>query len=78
MGRQPHSSMQQPSAPQTFAPRPSASSASNGFLAQTALVFGRSFWPFFAIAIITGAMLWGPWVSLAITAVAVAAALRLL
>jgi hypothetical protein len=75
MRRQPHSSMQQSSSPQTFAP---PASTSNGFLAQTALVFGRSFWPFFAIAIIAGAMLWGPWVSLAITAVAVAAALRLL
>jgi uncharacterized membrane protein YdjX (TVP38/TMEM64 family) len=83
MGRQAHwsmqhSSMRQSSTPQTFAQHPPASNVSNGFLAQTALVFGRSFWPFFAIAVIAGAILWGPWVSLAITALAVTAALRLL
>ena len=46
------------------------------FLSQTALVFGRSFFPLFAIAIIVGAALWGPWVSLGVTIVAIAAALR--
>jgi hypothetical protein len=40
--------------------------------------FGRSFFPIFAITVIAGAMLWGPWVSLAITVMAVAAALRLI
>ena len=51
---------------------------SRTFLSQTRLVFGRSFFPLFAIAIIAGATLWGPWVSLAVTVLAVAAALRLL
>lgn len=47
------------------------------FLSQTGLVFGRSFWPLFAIAVIAGATLWGPWVSLAVTVLAITAALRL-
>jgi hypothetical protein len=51
---------------------------SQTFLSQTGQVFGRSFWPLFAITVIAGAMLWGPWVSLAITALAVTLALRLL
>jgi len=51
---------------------------SHKFLSQTGLAFGRSFWPLFAIVVIAGAMLWGPWVSLAITVLAVTAALRLL
>jgi hypothetical protein len=51
---------------------------SHTILLQTGLAFGRSFWPLSAIVIIAGAMLWGPWVSLAITVLAVAAALRLL
>jgi hypothetical protein len=51
---------------------------SHTFLSQTGLAFGRSFWPLFAIVVIAGAMLWGPWVSLAITVAAVAAALRLI
>lgn len=29
-------------------------------------VLGRSFFPFLAISIIAGSVLWGPWVSLAI------------
>jgi hypothetical protein len=40
------------------------------------MVFGRSFFPLFAIAIIAGATLWGPWVSLGVTVIAIAAALR--
>lgn len=48
------------------------------FLAQAGLVIGRSFWPLFALAVIAGVMLWGPWVSLAITALAVTVAMRLL
>jgi hypothetical protein len=50
----------------------------HAFLSQTGLAFGRSFAPLFAIAVIAGAMLWGPWVSLAITAVAITLAMRLL
>jgi hypothetical protein len=51
---------------------------SQAFLSETRLVFGRSFFPLFAIVIIAGSALWGPWVSLAVTALAVTAALRLL
>jgi hypothetical protein len=51
---------------------------SHRFLSQTGLIFARSFCPLFAIAVIAGAMLWGPWVSLAITVLTVTAALRLL
>jgi hypothetical protein len=51
---------------------------SHTLLSQTGLAFGRSFWPLLAIVVIAGAMIWGPWVSLAITVVAVAAALRLI
>ena len=58
--------------------RPSRTFLSHPFLSQTALVFGRSFWPVFAIAVIAGTILWGPWVSLAITALAVTAALKLI
>jgi len=43
---------------------------------RTALIFGRSFFPLFAVVIILGAALWGPWVSLGVTVVAIAAALR--
>ena len=43
---------------------------------RTGLVLGRSFFPLFAIAIILGAALWGPWVSLGVTVIAIAAALR--
>ena len=50
----------------------------HAFLSQTGLVFGRSFVPLFAIAVIAGVMLWGPWVSLAITVVAIILAMRLL
>ena len=46
------------------------------FVSRTALVFGRSFFPLFAIAIIVGAAIWGPWVSLGVTVIAIAAALR--
>jgi LytS/YehU family sensor histidine kinase len=48
------------------------------FLSHTGLVFGRSFVPLFAIAVIAGVMLWGPWVSLAITVVAIILAMGLL
>jgi hypothetical protein len=51
---------------------------SHGFFSTARLVLGRSFFPLFAIAVISGAMLWGPWVSLAVTVMAVAAALRLI
>lgn len=51
---------------------------SHAFFSHTVLVFGRSFFPLFAIAIIAGAALWGPWVSLAATVVAIAASLRLI
>jgi hypothetical protein len=40
------------------------------------MVFGRSFFPLSAIAIIAGATIWGPWVSLGVTVIAIAAALR--
>ncbi len=46
------------------------------FISKTRLVLGRSFFPLFAIAVIAGAMLWGPWASLAVTVLAVAVALR--
>jgi len=49
-----------------------------GFLSSTALIFGRSFFPLFAVAIILGVIVWGPWISLAVTVVAIAATLRLL
>jgi hypothetical protein len=45
---------------------------------RTALIFGRSFFPLFALVVILGAVLWGPWVSLGVTVVAIAAALRLI
>jgi len=45
-------------------------------VSRTGLVLGRSFFPLFAIAIILGAALWGPWVSLGATVIAIAAALR--
>jgi hypothetical protein len=51
---------------------------SHAFVSQAGLIVGRSFFPLFAIVIIVGAMLWGPWVSLAITVIAFAAALRLI
>jgi uncharacterized membrane protein YdjX (TVP38/TMEM64 family) len=53
-------------------------SLSHAFLSQTRLVFGRSFFPLFAIVIIGGVTLWGPWVSFAVTVLAIVAALRLL
>jgi hypothetical protein len=46
------------------------------FVSRTGLVLGRSFFPLFAIAIIAGAALWGPWVSLGVTVIAIATALR--
>jgi hypothetical protein len=49
---------------------------SRAFLSQTALTLGRSFWPLFAIVLIAGAMLWGPWVSLAMTIFTIAVAGR--
>jgi hypothetical protein len=51
---------------------------SHGFLSRTGMFFGRAFFPLFAIAIIVGTVLWGPWVSLGVTVIAIAAALRLL
>lgn len=50
----------------------------HGFFLKTRQVLGRSFFPLFAITVIAGTMLWGPWVSLAVTVMAVAAALRLI
>ena len=47
------------------------------FLSKTGLVIGRSFGPLFAMVIILGAMLWGPWVSLAIVVVALLTAFKL-
>lgn len=46
------------------------------FLSKIGLVIGRSFGPLFALVIILGAMLWGPWVSLAIVVVALLTAFR--
>ena len=51
---------------------------SDGFLSKIRVVLGRSFFPLFAIAVIAGTMLWGPWVSLAVAVLAVTAALRLI
>jgi hypothetical protein len=48
------------------------------FLSRASLVVGRSFFPLFAITIIAGVTIWGPWVSLTFTIIAIAAALRLL
>lgn len=48
------------------------------FLSHAGLVFGRSFCPFCAITIIVGGVIWGPWVSLAITVLAFTAAMRFL
>jgi hypothetical protein len=48
----------------------------HAFLSQIGLVFGRSFCPLFAIAVIAGAALWGPWVSLAIAALTFTVAMR--
>jgi hypothetical protein len=46
------------------------------FLSKTGLVLGRSFCPLFAMVIIGGAMLWGPWISLAIVVVGLLTAMR--
>ena len=46
------------------------------FLSKIGLVIGRSFGPLFAMVIILGAMLWGPWVSLAIVVGAVLTAFK--
>ena len=51
---------------------------SRNVLSQAAAVLGRSFCPLFAIAVIAGALLWGPWVSLGITVLTIIAALSLL
>lgn len=48
------------------------------FLSQAGLVFARSFCPFFAITLIVGSVLWGPWASLVITVLALSAAMRYL
>lgn len=50
----------------------------HGQLSRSVQAAGRSFFPLFAIVIIAGSMFWGPWVSLAITVIAIGAALRLL
>lgn len=50
----------------------------HALLSQSQLVFGRSFFPLFAIVIIVGMALWGPWVSLVVTVLAIVAALRLI
>ena len=47
-------------------------------MSRTGVVFGRSFFPLFAIVIIVGATLWGPWVSLAASVIAIAVVLRLI
>jgi len=46
------------------------------FLSKISLVIGRSFCPLFAMVIILGAMLWGPWVSLGIVVVALLTAFK--
>jgi hypothetical protein len=46
------------------------------FVSNAGLMMGRSFCPLFAIAIIGGAMFWGPWVSLGITVLAFVTAMR--
>ena len=46
------------------------------FFVPLGLALGRSLCPLFAIVVILGSTLWGPWVSLAITLVATAASLR--
>jgi hypothetical protein len=51
---------------------------SHTFVSQTGLAFGRSFFPLFALVVIAGTALWGPWVSLGVTVMAIAAALRLI
>jgi hypothetical protein len=48
------------------------------FLSHAGLLFCRSFCPLFAIVTIVGTVLWGPWVSLAITVLALSAAMRFL
>ena len=47
-----------------------------GNFSKTGLVIGRSFCPLFAMVIILGAMLWGPWISLAIVVVGLLTAMR--
>ena len=49
---------------------------SHGFLLKATQVLGRSFFPLLAIVVIGGMLVWGPWISLVMTALAVAAALR--
>jgi hypothetical protein len=46
------------------------------FLSKIGRVMGRSFGPLFAMVIILGAMLWGPWVSLGIVVVALLTAFK--
>jgi len=48
------------------------------FLSKAGLMFGRSFFPLFAILTILGAVIWGPWVSLVITFLAFSAAMTFL
>jgi hypothetical protein len=49
---------------------------SRKFLRQAGLSIGRLFFPVVAIAIIFGTMLWGPWVTLAMSALGLIAAMR--
>jgi len=49
---------------------------SPALLSRTGLFFGRSFFPLFAVTMIAGVALWGPWVSLGVIVIAIAAALR--
>jgi len=51
---------------------------SHAFLSRTRLVFGRSFFPLFAVVIIVGVALWGPWVCFAVAVLAIVAALKLI
>jgi hypothetical protein len=55
---------------------PVSTEVRNNFLSKIGLVIGRSFGPLFAMVIILGAMLWGPWVSLGIVVVALLTAFR--
>jgi hypothetical protein len=52
--------------------------APHGFFRNSGMVFGRSFFPLVAVAVILGTALWGPWVSLGFTVIAIAVVLRLL
>lgn len=57
------------SSPAVSSSSDASSAKSAGFLAQVGSVFGRSLFPWVALAIILGTMLWGPWVSLVLAVV---------